>query len=815
MANENQNTGPNTQGNQQAPKKSIIDAKAALRELIEDQGDYNNLLKSSLRDLDNMQKAYVKISARLDALNKGAVNVKQVQQELAKLNEKEYIAKQKVLDLEAGLSEETKRQQRYAETLNQLFSRAQTEKQRERIQKQIDLNNAKLEGNLELKNLEYARVGARIAEEEKISGQASLETEKKVSKQLGISGNLMKLFADKVGVGQEAFEAMSFESRKLVASTGQVGGFGSKLKVLQAGLKAGAGAIKESFTDPIARGAMVVAAYKAVSAGLTMAGNAAASAGNFLAGMSEDSSNIIRGLTGGISDLARKIPLVGGLIGGLIDGFSAILDLLIGVDDKIVKAGRQLNMTAGEARSFNRSLQDAAFNSNNIYVTSKKLLESQVDLTQQLGTVNLLSREILETNIALKEFAGLEEGTRARIAELAIVTEKSSQGTVKGILAQVAGLKKATGIEFQSQQILKDISSQSGVIALQFSKYPKEMTKTLLTVKAMGLELKDLDSIADSFLDFESSISKEFEAQLLTGKQINLAKAREAFLNNDLATAASEITRQVGSTEDFLKLNRIQAESLAASFGMSRDQLGEMLRKQEILAKVGGKQGDTAKEQLRLGLERYKNQEALSEAIGRENYQALVNMSVQEKIASFIEKIKQSIVDFVERTNIISKIENFVNMLQNPDTMRGILGKIRDTISSFIAIVGELLADIIEVGGEVANFFTFGKKGDVREAKAYELGAKIRAGSLSMSESVRSVGGETVSVQDNAAKKEAGLRNEVAAAAQNSMVGRAMPLVVETTLKGPFLITDTIRQMTTRTSTQTQLDNQTGKGGKK
>jgi len=248
---------------------------------------------------------------------------------------------------------------------------------------------------------------------------------------------------------------------------------------------------------------------------------------------------------------------------------------------------------------------------------------------------------------------------------------------------------------------------------------------------------------------------------------------------------------------------------------MSRDQLGEMLRKQEILAKVGGKQGDTAKEQLRLGLERYKNQEALSEAIGRENYQALVNMSVQEKIASFIEKIKQSIVDFVERTNIISKIENFVNMLQNPDTMRGILGKIRDTISSFIAIVGELLADIIEVGGEVANFFTFGKKGDVREAKAYELGAKIRAGSLSMSQSVRSVGGETVSVQDNAAKKEAGLRNEVAAAAQNSMVGRAMPMVVEAKFQGPFLVTDNIRMAETRYSNQVKSDNQTGKMGKK
>jgi hypothetical protein len=38
--------------------------------------------------------------------------------------------------------------------------------------------------------------------------------------------------------------------------------------------------------------------------------------------------------------------------------------------------------------------------------------------------------------------------------------------------------------------------------------------------------------LADSFLDFESSISKEFEAQVLLGREINLTKARQAFLDN-------------------------------------------------------------------------------------------------------------------------------------------------------------------------------------------------------------------------------------------------------------------------------------------
>lgn len=766
MANENQNIGPNTQGGDQQSKKSILDAKAALRELIDDQGDYNNLLKMSLKDLDNMQKAYTRISAKIDSLNKGAINVRQVQQELARLNQKEFTAKQKVLDLQEGLSEYSRGLLKEQTKLNSLLTKAQTESQKNLVNRKLQENAAKREANVELQNLEYAKVASKIAKEEVDTGIAILETEKKVSKQMGISGNLAKILADKLGVGEEAYEAMSFQARKLVKDQGdQVSNVG-KWKVAAKGIGAASKALISNILDPAVILGGAGAVFSLAQKGLDGIGNAAAKAGNFIAGLSEDSSNIIRGMTSGFSDLARKIPLVGGLIGGLIDGLSAVLDLVIGVDDKIVKAGRQLNMTAGQARSFNRSLQDSAFNSNNILINSKKLLESQVDLTNQLGVVNTFNKEILETNIMLKDVAGLEADVRQRIVEIATVTENSAEGTTKSILAQVEGLKKATGIEFQSQKILKDIASQTGVIGLQFTKYPAQLTKSLLTVKAMGLELKDLDSMASSFLDFESSISKEFEAQLLTGKNINLAKAREAFLNNDLVTAASEINNQIGSSEEFLKLNRIQAESLAEAFGMNRDQLGEMLRQQEILAKVGGKQGDTAKEQLRLGLEKYKNEKALAEAIGDQNYQALINASTQEKIAGFIDRIKQSIVDFIERTDIISKIEKFVKMLENPDTIKGILGKIRDTISTFIEVAGELLGDILEVGGHIADFFT--PFGDTDYSEKAAIGAaKVRSVSSEMAKNVRSLGtGGGVSVEDNAAKDK--VKSEKAGAAEKT-----------------------------------------------
>jgi hypothetical protein len=489
-----------------------------------------------------------------------------------------------------------------------------------------------------------------------------------------------------------------------------------------------------------------------------------------MAGLSEDSGNLVRGLTSGISDLARKIPLVGGLLGGLIDGFSALLDLVLGVDNMIVKTGRQLNLSAEGARNLYRNLAAASQASGDIYTNGKKLLESQLELTQQTGITNTLNTEILRTNIKLRDFAGLEADTRARIAETAQITGKSAEGTVKSVLSQVKGLERATGISLQYQQVFKELSNLGGYLGLQFAKYPDKLTKAFITTKALGLELKQLDGMASSFLDFESSISKEFEAQLLTGKDINLNKARELFLNNDLAGAAAEIAKHTGDAAGYSKMNRIQQDSLAEAMGMSRDQMADMLKQQELYSKFGVKNREDLLKQVDSLRKAGREQEAINKAGGEAAYNDLVRASTQEKLALTIEKIKQSIVEFVENSGIIEKVTAFVDKLSNPDTIKGIIGTIRDTISTFIKVAGEMLADVIEIGGEIADMLTPFSKTDYSE-KAEITGAKIRAGSLEMSDKVMGLGNYAVSsVQDAAAKDK--LKSEPASAAKapdNSM----------------------------------------------
>jgi hypothetical protein len=48
----------------------------------------------------------------------------------------------------------------------------------------------------------------------------------------------------------------------------------------------------------------------------------------------------------------------------------------------------------------------------------------------------------------------------------------------------------------------------------------------------LGLNLTQVDKIAEGLLDIEQSLTAEFEAEVITGKQLNLERARFFALTN-------------------------------------------------------------------------------------------------------------------------------------------------------------------------------------------------------------------------------------------------------------------------------------------
>ena len=131
--------------------------------------------------------------------------------------------------------------------------------------------------------------------------------------------------------------------------------------------------------------------------------------------------------------------------------------------------------------------------------------------------------------------------------------------------------------------VLKDIAGSSEVIATFTKDGGENIAQAAVQARQLGVSLNDTAKIAEGLLDFENSITKEVEASVLIGRQLNLQKAREAALNNDIAGAMEEVVKQMGSEAEFNKLNAIQRKALADSIGVGTDQLAKFVGQQDKL----------------------------------------------------------------------------------------------------------------------------------------------------------------------------------------------------------------------------------------
>jgi len=108
-----------------------------------------------------------------------------------------------------------------------------------------------------------------------------------------------------------------------------------------------------------------------------------------------------------------------------------------------------------------------------------------------------------------------------------------------------------------------------------------EIAKGVAQLQLMGMTLEDTKKISSGLLDFETSISNQISAELLTGKQFNLERARLLALNRDYVGVGKEIVKQ-GMTSNYLNgLNEIQLEDQAKLFNLNSDELTDIVRKQE------------------------------------------------------------------------------------------------------------------------------------------------------------------------------------------------------------------------------------------
>lgn len=366
--------------------------------------------------------------------------------------------------------------------------------------------------------------------------------------------------------------------------------------------------------------------------------------------------------------------------------------------DRAKELSNELRHTAAEARNFADTINEGDDNMGRIggrisrvQISVKSLGQSFQELNQNLGTTLDVftdfgdeGRQLLTTTSLFRDNLGLSSQAIAGLQKEQIRTGKNQEEIVKQVLGEVSARNLVNDTAIDAQLVLEDVFKLSEKTKAMFGFQTVEIANAVYQARKLGFSLDSLDSTASSLLDFESSIAKELEAELILGKDLNLEKARQFALNNDLVGVANELRKQNVDIVSLQQENRIAAEAYAAAVGTPLDTLVKQekslretegiqsrlnaLNKKNLEVIIDGKEVSISAQKLQeMGLRDIKavmdqiniSEKDLSEILGDQIYQNKLAESAQTKFNKALEMAKEQFAYFVSS----GVLEDVINTL--------------------------------------------------------------------------------------------------------------------------------------------------------
>jgi len=354
--------------------------------------------------------------------------------------------------------------------------------------------------------------------------------------------------------------------------------------------------------------------------------------------------------------------------------FNFIVEASFAADKRVTEISKNLSIGKEAARGIYDNLTDLKGTLDTEYATTENLVKAFGEIATLTEFSAIANKGQLETQIVLTNQLGQSVEEAQALQGIFAVNNVEADKGLDIVYDQIAAFANQNKIVADGRQILKQIQGVSKQILLNFKGNTGELVKTVLQANKLGLSLDQVDKIAGSLLDFEQSISAELNAELLTGRQLNLEKARLFALNNDIAGLTQEIANQGITAEKFAGMNRIQQQAIAQSLGLQASELGDALYKSKLIDQVAGDTTKKLREQAKLQEQKGNLQEAsrlnaqaaaIEQGIieGKTLEQAQKSVDTQTKFNLALERAKEIFTDVIDGgllDGLVSALEDIV-----------------------------------------------------------------------------------------------------------------------------------------------------------
>jgi hypothetical protein len=370
----------------------------------------------------------------------------------------------------------------------------------------------------------------------------------------------------------------------------------------------------------------------------------------------------------------------------LVVGITALVGLIRSLVKATLEFDAQLTQVAnnlGMAKESTIGLLDnfRAISANNevlvqglerSFLSVKNQSLATAELQEILETNSLFSAKMVQSQILLTKQMGLSKDEAAGIQKFSLLTGRSADSILQSAIRQ-----NNTAMSYR--KIITEIAKVNSEISVMYKNNPDLIAKAVIEANKLGISLEQSKQISKSLLDFESSISGELEAELLTGRRFNFEKARALALDGKSVEASKELLDQMGGLNGLTKLNVIQRERLAASIGLSAEELTKSAREAEILKNLGFENRNALEEQYEL-LRQRNDKEGMAALMaaarkkegGEILLQDIARANLQQRFEESVERIKQIFTEMA--AGPLTKVLNFIaKVLENTTLLKGIL----------------------------------------------------------------------------------------------------------------------------------------------
>jgi hypothetical protein len=413
--------------------------------------------------------------------------------------------------------------------------------------------------------------------------------------------------------------------------------------------------------------------------------------------------------------LVDPTTLMAGGFGILVKLVQMLVGAMFEADEQITNLGKSLNISKDAAREvrdrfdeISKSIRVYANTEANQLVSRKELIEAQLQLNSLLGNSIDYSEQLGESGVklvsqfaAITKFLKLSGEEQQGLINLSAITGKELNNIEYSILGTVKLYKIQNKYQVDEAKIFKDILKTSNYIKLSIKGGTDALIQATINASKLGVTLDQLSNTQSSLLNFEESISAELEAELLTGRDLNLERARYAALTNDQVALTEEINRLVADGSIDFEHNFLAAESMAKVLGISTKELADMVTAQKASLQLSQAQYNLSEEDIKLfkdkakltdtqmkllsagklsGVEFYdalkksgiglKN---LTSQLGETAVKNLGAQSAQEKFNDSLEKAKEVFTSFVDGGSL-DKFADFLTKFVESVAIKG-LGK--------------------------------------------------------------------------------------------------------------------------------------------